>query len=303
MDFNPVFHPIMLQRPKFVSTVSAWVEHFPFAFLLIELCRPRVLVELGSQQGDSYCAFCQTVDTLNTGTRCFAVDTWAGDAQAGFYGERVLADLRAVHDPAYRRFSTLMQMTFDEAVGKFDDGQIDVLHIDGLHTYEAVRHDFDTWRPKVSDRGVVLLHDTAIRDRSGFGVWQLWDELSSQFTRFEFPHSSGLGVLLLGANVPQPMKDFIAFANAHAGNVRLLFQQLGLRIGQYQDTLKVARSLIRAYEGLREWRVRAGGEALPQLTSDAAVDNLIPLSDFVADETVRALARNSASTDATVWRP
>ena len=73
----------------------------------------------------------------------FAVDTWEGDPHAGALGPEIFAELKAHHDPRYQAFSTLLQMTFDEAVGRFTDGEIDLLHIDGYHTYEAVRHDFE----------------------------------------------------------------------------------------------------------------------------------------------------------------
>ena len=159
-----------LEHPKYLSPVSAWVEHIPFAFSLVDLLQPASVVELGTHMGDSYCAFCQEIVRrgLAAQTRATAIYTWTGDAQAGGYSQTILDTLRRYHDPLYAGFSRLLQSTFDDAVGQFEDGSIDLLHIDGLHTYDAVRHDFETWLPKVSQRGVVLFHDTQVK-RDDFG--------------------------------------------------------------------------------------------------------------------------------------
>ena len=66
----------------------------------------------------------------------------------------------------YSGFAQLVRSTFDDALPYFEDGSVDLLHIDGRHFYEDVKHDFDFWLPKLSDRGIVLLHDTDVRERS-----------------------------------------------------------------------------------------------------------------------------------------
>ena len=222
--FNPLDYLICLKKPHYISGFSACVEHIPFAFALIQMIKPQVFVELGTHYGDSYCVFCQTVKELNLNTRCYAVDTWAGDSHAGFYSPNlnILERLRSHHDPLYGDFSRLVQSTFDEAVRQFEDGSIDLLHLDGCHTYDAVKHDYETWLPKMSPRGVIIFHDTNVRERD-FGVWKLWGELKGQYSHFEFVHGHGLGILGVGKNIPMDIQIFLSSSEEEILRIRRFF--------------------------------------------------------------------------------
>src|SRR5690349_10053010 len=91
--FNPLQFPICTRLPLRHNVPSAWIGHVPFAMCLVDMVKPRVLVELGTHWGTSYCAFCQAVKELRLPTECFAVDTWQGDPHASFYTQEILQDL------------------------------------------------------------------------------------------------------------------------------------------------------------------------------------------------------------------
>jgi hypothetical protein len=173
--------------------IGNWSGHLPFANDLIAEVRPGLLVELGTHYGESYFGFCQAIAENNVSCSCYAVDTWVGESHSGVYDESVFQEVSAYNSAHYGSFSYLLRTTFDEAVANFSDESIDILHIDGLHTYEAVSHDFRHWFEKVKPGGIVLLHDTMAR-HADFGVWKLWGELSESNSHFLFTHSWGLGV-------------------------------------------------------------------------------------------------------------
>jgi hypothetical protein len=250
---NPLDHPIIFATPRRLPTVSAWREHIPFAMMLIDLSRPGVLVELGTHFGASYCAFCQAVDELRLDTRCYAVDTWEGDPHSGSYGPEVLADLRSHHDPLYARFSRLIQSTFDDALAHFSEGSVDLLHLDGFHTYEASRHDFDAWLPKLSSRGVVLLHDINSRERD-FGVWRLWEEVKQAHPHLELRHAHGLGVLAVGAGAAEALRPLFELEGERLNAFRELLFQLGYRLRlqlQLERTRQDGHEERRRFKGAR----------------------------------------------------
>ncbi|MDY4294406.1 class I SAM-dependent methyltransferase [Xanthomonas sp. LF02-5] len=220
------FSSSMLMIPRSLS-LSAWLGHIPFASWLIEQLKPQSIVELGTHRGASFLAFCQAVDEQMLTARVFAVDTWEGDEHAGFYGEDVYNELHTYQQRYYAGISEMLRMRFSEALQYFADGSVDLLHIDGLHTYQAVREDFESWLPKLSSRAVVLFHDTCVRERE-FGVWQYWDEISRQYPSFEFTHTHGLGVLLVGEDRnPELVKLAEVAADGQFAPINHLFDALG----------------------------------------------------------------------------
>ena len=228
-NINPLDYPICLAQPLRLNYSSAWIEHVPFGMFMVDVLHPKVLVELGTHTGVSFSAFCQAVKQLGLDTRCYAVDTWEGDIQTGFYGVDVLADLRAHHDPLYGDFSRLVQSTFDEAFKYFSDGSIDLLHIDGLHTYEAVKHDFETWLPKLSKCGVIFFHDINVRERD-FGVWRFWEEISAKYPSFSMTHGHGLGILVVGKEYSRVLNSILGMRENEIVKFRELFYLLGRQL-------------------------------------------------------------------------
>lgn len=255
-----LIRPAML-RPIRLSQPYAWAEHIPFSYWIVAKHQPEVIVELGSHSGNSYLSFCQAVSALGLSTRCFAIDTWKGDEHAGWYGEEIYKALAEYHDAHYSAFSRLVRATFDDALPYFSDHSIDLLHIDGLHLYDAVKHDFESWIDKVSDRGIILMHDTNVRENN-FGVFRVWEEVRNSFPHFEFLHGHGLGVLGVGSSVGPQIKELFAArlemnscnrvreTFAQFGRALLLQQELKDEKRKHQDDASIHERLTTHYDAM-----------------------------------------------------
>jgi glycosyltransferase involved in cell wall biosynthesis len=217
------FMPDLLQSP------SAWLGHLPFAGWVIQEIKPKIFVELGTHHGHSYFAFCQSVIEGGLSTRCYAVDTWQGDEHAGRYSDEIFAKVNAHNQEHYAGFSQLLRTTFDDAVSYFTDESIELLHIDGLHIYEAVRHDFENWLPKLAPGAIVMFHDTNVHERN-FGVWKLWEELQARYpNNLQFMHSYGLGVLQLNNAADDKKLEWLQNGSPRKEEIINYFAALGSR--------------------------------------------------------------------------
>jgi ketosteroid isomerase-like protein len=246
---------------------SAWREHAPFGYWLMSAVRPRCVVELGTHNGFSFFVFAESVKRLRLDTRLFAIDSWQGDDQAGYYGEEVYQSVARIAREEYSGSTELIRSYFSEAVSRFEDGSIDLLHIDGRHGYEDVREDFETYRPKLSPTAVVLFHDTH-EFQPTFGVHQFWSELSATAPSFEFHHGHGLGVLAYGSEVSSAVRDFLAAGAADPDRMRGLYEVRGAEVSVLLANHEHQIELEKENANLRHellWRDAALGEARADL--------------------------------------
>ena len=222
-----------------------WIGHIPFAFELIGRLRPRTIVELGTYSGSSFAAFCQAAEACGAGTKCYGVDLWEGDIHMGSFDEalfREVSDYMAANHP---QTAVLVRKDFNAAVHDFADGSIDLLHIDGTHTFEAVENDFNTWLPKMSARGVVLFHDVNVNEENTgpsarkFGVRRFFDSVKDRYPHFDFDHCWGLGVLVVGPEAPAGVMELVAMSRdpafaayfaAKGGEVSKRFADMGVAL-------------------------------------------------------------------------
>ncbi|GBF48790.1 putative glycosyltransferase [Leptospira ryugenii] len=237
--------------PKRLVSPESWVKHLPFAYYLMQHVRPGVLVELGVHTGNSFCAFAEAARIFNIDTKFYGVDTFEGEKHAGFYDTSVYDELSHYTKLNFNESVSLLKMRFEEAVHYFTDKSIDVLHIDGLHTYEAVKSDFDTWLPKMKPNGIILFHDTLVR-RDEFGVWKLWSEIKDNYYHsYEFSFGHGLGVLFLGEI---PFADHLKELDRDL-NIQNLFLPAGERNEwhfQFKRCDILYKDLKREHEQLRD---------------------------------------------------
>lgn len=172
---------------------SIWMRHAALAHGMTLLLKPQVVVDLGVFSGCSSIAMGLALKRLGRGV-VYAVDTWEGDDHVGKYDRRVYHRfLEEVHLLDLQDHIIPLKMLFSEAQEHIH-GPVDLLHVDGLHTYRAARSDFHLFRNRLSPGAPVLFHDVA--NRGYPGMLALWHTLAWRYRAYRMKHASGLGIIL-----------------------------------------------------------------------------------------------------------
>ncbi|MEK6334216.1 MAG: glycosyltransferase [Acidobacteriota bacterium] len=242
--FNPLDYPICFSHPLNVALEVDWIAHAPFGMVLVDLVRPRVIVEVGASDGVSYGVFCQAVRDLQLETRCFAINCPADEVESDTNEIDAFERLKNVHDELYGNFSRRIQSSPDEALGLFEDQTIDLLHIAANTPYPDAKRSFNAWLPKLSHGGVVLLSDTNVRNGEA-GLWKLWTEIKGNYPHFEFVHERGLGVIAVGASPSNQLKQLLEAREPGVSLIREFFRQQGQKCKTRLEKDREIKALLR----------------------------------------------------------
>ena len=167
--------------------------------------KPKNMLEIGTAKGGTLWLWCQLAHPQ---ARIISVDLPDGPFGGGYQPEDIprLLTYSTNHQwiQLFRGDSHNPQMF--RSVKRFLNGEkLDLLFIDGDHTYEGVKEDWDTYSPLVAENGIVVFHDivehTAVPDCD---VTTLWNELKRLHKTEEFIDPSngaswaGIGVIDMG---------------------------------------------------------------------------------------------------------
>jgi predicted O-methyltransferase YrrM len=90
--------------------------------------------------------------------------------------------------------------TLSEVKRILGSGGLDFLFIDGDHSYEGVKRDFDMYKSLLNRGGIIALHDIVKTSDPTFGVPSFWAEIKSKYSTTEIVSdpsqgSAGIGVI------------------------------------------------------------------------------------------------------------
>ena len=138
------------------------------------------IVEIGSAWGKSTIFLARGSKRAGR-EKVFAIDPHTGDPW--YLRQQGLTEFSSL--PAFRRnikrfglddWVVPVVSTSTEAARTLETGQIRLLFIDGLHSYEGVKSDIEDWVPRVIPGGIIVFDDY-LNDREDVGVRRAVDEL------------------------------------------------------------------------------------------------------------------------------
>jgi cephalosporin hydroxylase len=159
--------------------------------------RPHLVCEIGTAMGGTTFLLGQSLPTV---TKLIGVDLYV----------RRKERLRFLSHPgrtlAFFDGSSYAPETVDRVSRYLDGDKLDLLFIDGDHTYAGVSKDFYTYRHFVREGGIIVFHDVVEDFNTRYGRWtgrwtgdvpRFWREIKPLYRTREFvesPEQDGLGI-------------------------------------------------------------------------------------------------------------
>lgn len=208
----------MFWRPDHIEP-SAWLDHLPLLFWLMEAMAPQRCVTLGARRGSPHTAFCQGTGRLGLEAECLLVADDEDDLGA---------EIHAMADRRYGAIARRLNAPPRRAAKQIEPGSVDVLALDVSASDTDMEDVLDRWLSRVSERGIVLMPGINRRE-PGCVAHEHFAALQSTYRSLTFHHGDGLGILVVGERPAELIETLLSRWNAPtaARTVREVFARLG----------------------------------------------------------------------------
>jgi predicted O-methyltransferase YrrM len=192
-------HPLTRRASEFAALQKP--QELSELLWLVEEHAPRAVVEIGTYAGGTLYCLCRLAEPDAT---IASIDKPMGRFGGGYTDERAEEmqklfprDRQELH---LIRADSQLPATLERLKGVLNGAHLDFLFIDGDHTYEGVKSDFEMYSPLVREGGMVAFHDILDHNPdSGCEVATFWNEIKDDYRHVELavaPYRwGGIGVL------------------------------------------------------------------------------------------------------------
>lgn len=143
-------------------------DELAWLLLAVAVREPQVVVEIGVDRGGTLFCWRRMCE------RVFGISL-PGSPTAAFGSGGVLVD----HGAEVLFADSHAQSSVEWLVDRLDGAEVDVLFIDGDHSYVGVARDHLMYGPLVRSGGLVVFHDVRVH-YPGVGVARYWSEVTSR---------------------------------------------------------------------------------------------------------------------------
>lgn len=202
-DYVDLTYSFDLGFKAFHITISPWQFRSELLQLaaLVNRLKPKAVLEIGTARGGTFFLWCRLASEDAT---LISIDLPGGPFGGGYPEWRV---------PFYRKMAKPKQKTtlfrgnshdpatLKKTMATLNGHEIDFLFIDGDHSFEGVKRDFEMYSPLVRSGGIIAFHDI-VPGETGMKVSEFWGQVKTTHRHLEIVESylqgrRGIGILFI----------------------------------------------------------------------------------------------------------
>ncbi|UYP48040.1 hypothetical protein NEF87_004325 [Candidatus Lokiarchaeum ossiferum] len=164
--------------------------------------KPKIIVEIGTNKGGTLALY---TNVSQSDTKLISLDLPSGQFGGGYPEWKI---------PLYKSFARENQQikliradsheleSLEILKNELNGQEIDFLFIDGDHTYEGIKQDFEMYSPLVRSKGMIAFHDIVVHENiDEVNVFQFWNEIKENYEYIENVEdwdqkSCGIGIII-----------------------------------------------------------------------------------------------------------